>query len=83
MKEQRVQDKYLQPQGITTGRTLRHTLLATFVPLGNSAGGAGRRYMIIMWLIHHFGGFFFPSLVRHENRLHKVYLRMQRLRGQK
>jgi hypothetical protein len=83
MKEQKVQDRYLQPRGITTGRTLCHTMLASVIPMGNSAGGAGLKCIVIMWLIHHFGGFLFPLCVRQENRLHKFYLRLQRLREQK
>jgi len=81
MKEQRVQDKYCQPRGIETGRTLRHSLLTSLIPMGNGVGGAGRRYLCIMWMTHHLGGLLFPLLVRQEDRLHKIYLRLQRLRG--
>ncbi|MBW2328243.1 MAG: hypothetical protein JRF04_01225 [Deltaproteobacteria bacterium] len=83
MQEQKVQDEKYQPRGMETGRTLRHALLALLLPMGNGAGGAGRKYLCIMWLTHHLGGFFFPVLVRQEDRLHKVYLRLQRLRTRK
>jgi hypothetical protein len=66
-----------------TGRTLRHALLAVFIPTGNGAGGAGRRFLCIMWGIHHLGGLLFPLLVRQEDRLHRIYQRLRRLRNRK
>lgn len=81
MKKQRVQDRYYQPQGMETGRALRHSLLSSLIPMGNGVGATGRKYLCIMWMTHHLGGFFFPLLVRQEDRLHKIYLRLQRLRG--
>ena len=83
MKKHKIQDRYYQPRGLETGRTLRHTLLSSMIPMGNGAGWAGRKYIVIMWLTHHLGGFLFPLLVRQEDRLHKVYLRLQRFRGHK
>ncbi len=81
MKEIKVQDKFLQPQGIETGRTLRHALLAAWIPMGNSAAGYDRVCLCKMWYVHHFGGIIFPFLVRHEQRLARLYLRLHKVRG--
>jgi|GEM_PF-2803619 hypothetical protein len=83
MKKQRVQDRYYQPRGLETGRTLRHALLSAMIPTGNGAGGAGRKYIVIMWLVHHLGGLLYPLLVRREDRLQRLYLCLQRFRRQK
>lgn len=79
MQEQRIQDHNFQPRGLESGRAFRHGIFARFIPTGNGAGGAGCRYLGIMLLIHCFGWIFFPVLVRQEDRLHRIYLRVQRL----
>lgn len=81
MERIRVHDKYFQPAGMETGRTLRHALLATYIPMGNSASHADRKSLIKMWLVHHCGLFVFPLLVRHEHRLNRIYLLIRRLRS--
>ncbi len=81
MRHHKVQDKYFQPRGMESGRTLRHALLAAVVPTGSGAGWAGRRYLVIAWAAHHLGRFLCPLLVRQEDRLHRLYQRLQRMRG--
>ncbi len=81
MKEIKAQDAYLQPQGIGIGRTLRHALLAAWIPMGNSAAGCDRSCLCKMWFVHHLGGIIFPLLVRHEHRLARLYIRMQKIRS--
>ncbi len=81
MRKCKVQDECYQPRGIETGRTLRHALLAAYIPMGNSVSRIDRRSLVKMWLTHRFGGIVFPLLVKHENRLNKLYLRLRRIRN--
>lgn len=81
MKEPHVQDSLFQPRGIEVGRNLRHSLLASLVPMGNGVSGADKFLLWKMWLVHHLGGAVFPFLIRHENRLTKIYQRLHKLRG--
>lgn len=64
-----------------TGRTLRHALLAAWIPMGNNAAGWDRRCLCKMWCVHHLGGMLFPLLVRHEHRLARLYLWVQKIRN--
>jgi len=79
MKKIHVQDKYFQPQGMETGRTLRQSLLATVIPMGNNASRVDSKSLMKMWIVHHCGGIIFPLFVRHEHRLNRIYLRLRRL----
>jgi hypothetical protein len=81
MHKVKVQDKSFQPRGMETGRTLRHALLASFIPMGNSAAKFDRKNLFKMWLTHRFGGVVFPFLVRNEHRLNTLYLRLRRIRN--
>jgi hypothetical protein len=59
-------------------RVMRLLILSRIIPLGNLAGGGGVRSLVILALLHALGRPIFRLLVRHEQRLHSLYLLMKK-----
>ncbi len=59
-------------------RVMRLLILSRIVPLGNLAGGGVIRCLVTLAVLHACGKHVFRLLVRHEHRLHSLYLRMKK-----
>jgi hypothetical protein len=80
MNEQRVTSNQYDLGKGEIVRILRIVLCSKIIPLGNLGHGTTLRGLFVLLISHTFGGVLFPLLVRHEDRLHRLY---QRLRRQK
>ncbi len=62
-------------------RISRLSLLNKFIPLGHLGGGPGLRCLLVLFVVHRFGGLVFRILMFEEERLTRLYVRLRKWGG--
>ncbi len=67
--------------GYKLPRLINQAIMARFLPMGNMAGGAGYRCLIVLFILHTVGKPVFFLLARNERYIHRLYQVIGRLRN--
>lgn len=66
--------------GLEFPRVIRLLMLNRLIPLGNLAGSGGLRCLLILAVLHSFGGLLFRGMIRYEQQIHSFYMVLKRIK---
>ena len=66
--------------GLEVPRVIRLLMLNRLIPLGNLAGSGGLRCLLILAVLHSFGGLLFRGMIRYERQIHSFYMILKRIK---
>ncbi len=66
--------------GSEISRTIRILMFNRLIPIGNLAGGAGIRSLLVLAILHAQGGAIFRLLIHQEQRVHALHKVINRLK---
>lgn len=61
-------------------RLIKHLILHRFIPLGNLFGGPGAKCLVMLSLLHYFGGPIYWILINWERPLRFLYNRVKKFK---